>query len=54
MPGSGERRQRFADADTTVADDRKSLTFVTPRAATTGRVVVIPPELAFPTRRRPT
>ena len=38
----------FANADTTVAADGKSLTFVTPRAATTGRVVVKPPNSIFP------
>ena len=38
----------FATADTTVAADGKSLTFVTPRAATTGRVVVRPPNSIFP------
>jgi hypothetical protein len=38
----------FAVTDTTVADDRKSLTFVTPRAGTTGRVVVVPPNNANP------
>jgi hypothetical protein len=37
----------LATADTTVADDRKSLTFVTPRNGTTGRVIVNPPNGAF-------
>lgn len=44
-PGTVVRVGNFlAETDTDVAPDRRSLTFNTPRAATTGRIVVIPPE----------
>jgi hypothetical protein len=47
-PGSAVTVGNFlANADTTVAPDRKSLTFVTPRNGTTGRVVIVPPDGAF-------
>ena len=48
-PGTEVRVGNFtAAADATVADDGKSLTFVTPRSATTGRVIVNPPNGANP------
>jgi hypothetical protein len=48
-PGTEVRVGNFAaQTNTTVADDRKSLTFVTPRGATTGRVVVLPANNANP------